>query len=62
MSMASVAKWLRQWIVIPPFVGSIPIIRPFVAVDSLNKAVVLIQNHGFILGDLLSGNVTVCNV
>jgi hypothetical protein len=27
--MASVAKWLRQWIVIPPFVGSIPIIRPF---------------------------------
>ena len=27
--MASVAKWLRQWFVVPPFVGSIPIIRPF---------------------------------
>lgn len=26
--MASVAKWLRQWIVIPPFVGSSPIVRP----------------------------------
>ncbi len=26
--MASVAKWLRQWIVVPPFVGSIPIVRP----------------------------------
>ena len=26
--MASVAKWLRQWFVVPPFVGSIPIIRP----------------------------------
>ena len=25
---ASVAKWLRQWFVVPPFVGSIPIIRP----------------------------------
>ncbi len=26
--MASVAKWLRQRIVIPPFVGSSPIVRP----------------------------------
>ena len=26
--MAGVAKWLRQRIVDPPFVGSIPIIRP----------------------------------
>ncbi len=26
--MASVAKWLRQWIVVPPFVGSSPIVRP----------------------------------
>jgi hypothetical protein len=26
--MASVAKWLRQWFVVPPFVGSIPIVRP----------------------------------
>lgn len=28
MVMASVAKWLRQWIVIPPFAGSIPVVRP----------------------------------
>ncbi len=26
---ASVAKWLRQWFVVPPFVGSSPIVRPF---------------------------------
>ncbi len=26
--MAGVAKWLRQWIVVPPFVGSSPIVRP----------------------------------
>jgi len=26
--MASVAKGLRQRIVVPPFVGSIPIVRP----------------------------------
>ncbi len=26
--MASVAKWLRQWIVIPPFAGSSPVVRP----------------------------------
>lgn len=26
--MASVAKWLRQRFVVPPFVGSIPIVRP----------------------------------
>ena len=26
--MAGVAKWLRQWVVVPPFVGSSPIIRP----------------------------------
>jgi hypothetical protein len=29
--MASVAKRLRQWIVIPPFAGSIPVVRPFCA-------------------------------
>ncbi len=27
--MASVAKWLRQRIVVPPFVGSSPIVRPY---------------------------------
>ena len=26
--MASVAKWLRQRIVVPPLVGSSPIVRP----------------------------------
>ena len=26
---ASVAKWLRQWIVVPPFEGSIPFARPY---------------------------------
>lgn len=26
--MAGVAKWLRQWIVIPPFGGSSPLVRP----------------------------------
>lgn len=28
MSMAGVAKWLRQWIVVPPFGGSSPLVRP----------------------------------
>ena len=27
--MAGVAKWLRQWFVVPPFVGSSPIVRPY---------------------------------
>lgn len=31
--MASVAKWLRQWIVTPSFAGSIPVVRP----NLLNK-------------------------
>jgi hypothetical protein len=26
--MASVAKWLRQWIVVPPLGGSSPLVRP----------------------------------
>jgi hypothetical protein len=26
--VAGVAKWLRQWFVVPPFVGSSPIVRP----------------------------------
>jgi hypothetical protein len=24
-----VAKWLRQWVVVPPFAGSSPVIRLF---------------------------------
>ncbi len=31
--MASVAKWLRQRIVVPPFVGSSPIVRPYFQFD-----------------------------
>lgn len=27
-TVAGVAKWLRQWFVVPPFVGSSPIVRP----------------------------------
>lgn len=27
-NMAGVAKWLRQWVVIPPFAGSSPVTRP----------------------------------
>jgi hypothetical protein len=34
--MASVAKWLRQRIVVPPFVGSSPIVRP--RVKQINTA------------------------
>lgn len=26
---ASVAKWLRQWVVIPSFAGSSPVVRPY---------------------------------
>ena len=26
--MAGVAKWLRQWVVVPPFAGSSPVTRP----------------------------------
>ena len=33
--MASVAKWLRQWIVVPPLVGSSPIVRPLVQSNSI---------------------------
>ena len=34
--MASVAKWLRQWIVVPPFAGSIPVVRPNKVIDRNN--------------------------
>lgn len=27
-SLAGVAKWLRQWVVIPSFAGSSPVTRP----------------------------------
>ena len=28
ITVASVAKWLRQWIVVPPLAGSSPVVRP----------------------------------
>ncbi len=31
-AMASVAKWLRQWIVVPPLAGSSPVVRPDITV------------------------------
>lgn len=33
--MASVAKWLRQRIVVPPLVGSSPIVRPLLLDNQL---------------------------
>lgn len=33
--MASVAKWLRQRIVVPPLVGSSPIVRPLLLVNKV---------------------------
>jgi hypothetical protein len=44
--MASVAKWLRQWFVVPPFVGSIPIIRPFDLIVQVQAAVVCADADG----------------
>ena len=32
--MAGVAKWLRQWFVVPPFVGSSPIVRPLLYLET----------------------------
>ncbi len=34
--MASVAKWLRQWIVVPPLAGSSPVVRPDITVASVS--------------------------
>ena len=34
--MAGVAKWLRQWFVVPPFVGSSPIVRPHSKIYSVS--------------------------
>ena len=28
--MASVAKWLRHWVVVPAFAGSSPVVRPYI--------------------------------
>ena len=35
--MASVAKWLRQWIVIPPLAGSSPVVRPLELASAAQK-------------------------
>ena len=29
LSKAGMAKWLRQWVVVPLFAGSIPVTRPY---------------------------------
>ena len=34
--MADVAKWLRQRVVVPPFAGSSPVIRPIKIIDLQN--------------------------
>ena len=39
--MAGVAKWLRQWIVVPPFAGSTPVVRPFTARVSAIRSLAL---------------------
>ncbi len=41
--MASVAKWLRQRIVVPPFVGSSPIVRPDFKFHPINLDVGAVQ-------------------
>ena len=39
--MAGVAKWLRQWIVVPPFAGSSPVVRPQIWIDEFQN----LENH-----------------
>lgn len=52
--MASVAKWLRQRIVVPPFVGSSPIVRPFLpSISSLRESVDTCWNRSVTFLDLL---------
>ena len=34
--MAGVAKWLRQRVVVPPFAGSSPVIRPIKIINLQN--------------------------
>lgn len=41
--MASVAKRSRQWIVVPPFVGSNPIVRP--GSNPFTKTLILINQE-----------------
>ncbi len=42
--MASVAKWLRQWFVVPPFVGSSPIVRPYSILSDAHLALPVMSN------------------
>lgn len=42
--MASVAKWLRQWIVVPPLAGSSPVVRPII-----NLSTRFFQEDGFLI-------------
>ena len=51
--MASVAKWLRQWFVVPPFVGSIPIIRPHLKnKKAIAPSYLLVQSYWQIVQNL----------
>jgi hypothetical protein len=34
--LAGVAKWLRQWVVVPPFAGSSPVTRPIKIIFKLS--------------------------
>ena len=42
--MAGVAKWLRQWVVVPPFAGSSPVTRPCYSF----QLSVFLKNHLYI--------------
>ena len=35
LNKADVAKWLRHWVVIPIFAGSIPVVRPKKKLENL---------------------------
>tara|TARA_B110000090_G_C13377676_1_gene444529 strand:- start:13 stop:153 length:141 start_codon:yes stop_codon:yes gene_type:complete len=45
-----VAKWLRQWVVIPPFAGSSPVVRPIIVVKPFD---VVLQDQKIYPNDLL---------
>ena len=41
--MASVAKWLRHWVVAPALAGSIPVVRPLKIKQFLKKYLNILQ-------------------
>jgi hypothetical protein len=46
--MAGVAKWLRQWVVIPPFAGSSPVTRPCYYLLSIFKKLFILLNYCYV--------------